>query len=75
MLIYGFNEACKNIADSYLMVGDDSMGVISFWTMTKGNLPHLSYILRNMDPLRTYFNTVACFVTGEFLLIESQRGK
>ena len=38
--MYGFNEACNNlnITISYLKVGDESMGVISFWTTVKGNL-------------------------------------
>ena len=43
----GFNEACKNIATSYLKVGDESMSKIRFRTTEKGNLPHLSYTFRN----------------------------
>ena len=49
LLFYGFNTACKNIAASFLNVGDDSMSAIRFQTTAKGNLPHLSYIFRNMD--------------------------
>ena len=44
LLKYVFREALNNIAASYLMVGDDSMSEISFWTTNKGNLPHLYYI-------------------------------
>ena len=65
--MYGFNDSCKNIASSYMKVGDESMSAIFFQTMAKGNLPHLSYIFRNMDPLGTEFNTVACYVKGNFL--------
>ena len=45
LLINGFNEACKNIAAIYLKVGYEYMGAIRFRKTTKGNLPHLSYIL------------------------------
>ena len=75
MLIDGFNIACKNIAASFLKVGDESMSAIRFRTTAEGNLPHLSYILRKMEPLGIEFKTVACYVTGELLLIEVQRGK
>ena len=51
MLIDGFNDACKNIADSYLRVGGESMIMIRFWTTAKGKLPHLPYIFRNPKPL------------------------
>ena len=51
LLIHGFNEACKNIAASYLKVEDESMGEIHFRTTVKGDLPHLSYILRKPEPL------------------------
>ena len=53
MLIDDFNEACKNIATSYLKIGDESMGDISFQTTVKGNLPHLYYILRKAEPMGT----------------------
>ena len=43
-LIDGFNAECKNIAASFLKVGDESMSAIRFRTTAKGNLPHLSYI-------------------------------
>ena len=51
MLIDGFNAACKNIASSYLEVGDEFMSVIRFWTTKKGNLPHLSYMFCKPEPL------------------------
>ena len=75
MFINGFNEACKNIAASSMKVGDESISAIHFWTETKGNLPHLSYIFHKPEQLGTEFNTVACFVTGSLILIEVKRGK
>ena len=74
MLISGFNEACKNISDSYLKVGDEYMSANRFRTTAKGNLPHLSYIFCNLDPLGTESNTVACSVAGALILVEVQRG-
>ena len=67
--------ACKNIAASFLKVGDESMSAIRPRTTAKGNLPHLSYILCRPEPLGTEFKTVACSVKGNLLLIEVQRGK
>ena len=75
LLFDGFNTACKNIAASFLKVGDESMSAIRFRTMAKGNLLHLSYILEKPDPLGTKFKTVACSVTEALLFIEVQRGK
>ena len=59
MLIDGLNEACSNISSSYIKVGDESMGAIRFCTTSKGDLPHLSYIIRNLEPLRVEFKMVA----------------
>ena len=75
MLIDGFNEECKNIAYSYLKVGDESMSEIRFQTTEKGKLPHLSYSFRKMKPLGEEFKTVTYSVTGYFILIEIWRGK
>ena len=74
MLIYGFNEACKNIASGFLKVGDESRSAICFRTKVEGNLTHLSYIYYNLEPLEKYFKTLACSVTGESLFIDIQRG-
>ena len=74
-LFDGFNIASKNIAASFLKVGDESMSAIRFRTTSKGNLPHLSYIFRKPEPLGTKFNTVACSVTWTLILIEVQRRK
>ena len=63
LLIDGFNEACKDIAANYMRIGDGYMSAISFQTTLNGDLPHLSYILRNMDPLKIYCKTVDCCVT------------
>ena len=68
-LFDGFNSASKNIAASFLKVGDEWMSAIRFWTTAKGNLPHLSYIFRKPEPLGTEFKTVACSVTGALLFI------
>ena len=67
--------ACKNIAASFMKVGDESMSEIRFRTTAKGSLLHLSYIFRKIEPLGTEFNTVACYVIGSFLFIEVHRGK
>ena len=75
LLFDGFNTACKNIAASFLKVGDESMSAIRFRTTAKGNLPHLSYIFRKPEPLGTKFKTVVCSVTGALLFIKVQRGK
>ena len=53
MLIYGFNEAYSNIAASYLKVRDESMSAMQFSTTSKEDLPHLSYIFCNPEPLVT----------------------
>ena len=73
MLINGFNEACKNIAASYLKVGDESTSEISFRMEAKGNLPHLSYIFLKPYPLGTEFNTVTCSVKGDLVFIKVKR--
>ena len=71
----GFNTACKNIAASFLKLGDESMSAIRFWTTVKGNLPHLSYMFRKLEPLGTELKTVVCSVTGALIFTEVQRGK
>ena len=58
-----------------MKVGDEFMSEIRFQTTAKGNLPHLSYILRKTEPLETEFKTVACSVTWELIFIEVQRGR
>ena len=57
--IDGFNEACSNIAASYLKVGDDSMSAIRFFTTSKEDLPHLYYIFYKPEPLGAEFKKVA----------------
>ena len=75
MLISGLNEACNNIAESYLKVGNESTGTIRFRTTAKGNLPHLSYILCKLEPLGKYLKKVNYYVTGELLFIKVHKGK
>ena len=67
--------ACNNIAASFMNFGDESMSAICFRTTVKGNLPQLSYIFRNPEPLGAEFKIVACYVTGYLLFVEFQRGK
>ena len=71
MLINGFNEACKNISDSYLKVGDESTSAIRFRTTAKGILHRLSYMLRKSEPLWTELKIVVFSVTGDLLFIEA----
>ena len=73
-LFDGFNTASKNIAASFLKVGDESMSTIRFRTTAKVNLTHLSYIFRKPEPLSTEFKTIAFSVAGALLFIEVQRG-
>ena len=72
LLIYGFNEASSNIASSYIKVRDDSMIAIRFFTTSKGDLPHLSYIFQNPEPIGTEFNTAAWSVTGALIFLDVQ---
>ena len=65
MLIDVLNTACKNIAASYMNVGDESMSEILFRTTEKGNLAQLSYIFRKPYPLGSDFKTFACSITGD----------
>ena len=58
-----------------MKVGDESTSAIRFWTMEKGELPHLFYIFRKPDPPGTEFMAAACYVTWALLLIEVHRGK
>ena len=46
-------KAFNNISVSYMKYEDSSMSVIRFWTTSKGNLPHLYYILYKTEPLGT----------------------
>ena len=69
MLIDGLNESCNILYNSYCKVGNYSMSEIRFWNTVNGDLPHLSYIFLNPEPLGTEFVTVACSVTGVFLFI------
>ena len=51
------------------------MSVIRFRTTLKGDLPHLSYIFRKLEPLGTEFNTFAWSITGALIFLGIQRGK
>ena len=51
LLIDVFKKSYKNIAASYLKVGDDSMSATHIQTTAKGNLPYLSYTFHNPKPL------------------------
>ena len=56
-------------------MSDELMSDIRFCTTPKGDLPHYSYIFRNLEPLDTDINNVACSMLGTMLHIEIQRGK
>ena len=75
MLIYGVNEARKNITYSYLKFDNVSMSAICFWTTAKWDLPQFPYTSRKEEPRVTEFKTVACSFAGNLILIEIQRGK
>ena len=75
LLIYGFNEACLDIAASYLKFEDESTNVIQFCTTSKGGLPQLYYIFRKQEMFGTDFKMVACSVTGELILLDIQQRK
>ena len=64
----------KYIASSFLKVRYDSMSAIRFCTTSKGDLPHLSYILCNPEPLGMELKTFACYVTGALIFLDIQRG-
>ena len=49
------------------------MSAIIFWEMAKGNLPHLPYIYRKLEPLGVEFKAIACYVTGYLLFVEVNR--
>ena len=52
-LVYGFNLVYKNIVFVCLKGVNESMFDIHLRTISKGVLPHLSYIFHNMEPLGT----------------------
>ena len=70
LLVQSYDKVFKKIAASYLKDGNYSIGAIHFWTIVKGDLPHLSYIFENTESLGTEFNNVACYVTGLLIFLE-----
>jgi hypothetical protein len=40
-----------------------------------GGWPHISYILRNPEPLGTEFKNTCCAITGVLMTLEIQRAK
>ena len=50
------------------------MSVIQFHTKLKGDLPQLSYIFRNPEPLGMEFKTVGCYITGSLIFVDIQQG-
>ena len=51
------------------------MSDIQFFTTSKGDLPHYSYIFRKPDPLGTEMKNVACSMLGTMLHLDIQRSK
>ena len=75
-LVNDFNEVvARNYSESNQKCFDESMSPWRPRTSKKGNLPHLSYIMRKPKPLGTEFKSVGCAATGVMLHLEIQRGK
>jgi hypothetical protein len=75
LLSVGFNDNRRQwIAASEVKVMDESMSAYRPQTSPKGNLPHLSFILRKPEPLGTELKTVACPATGVIIFAEIQEG-
>ena len=51
------------------------MSAIQFCTTLKGDLPQLSYIFRNPEPLGTEINNVDCSRLGNMLYLGIQKGE
>ena len=51
------------------------MSAMRFQKISKGNLPHLSYIFLNPELIETEFKTVDWSVIGSLILVEIQWGK
>ena len=69
LLVYGLNYACNKISVSYLKIDDESMSAICYQITSKGDLPHLSYILCKPEPLGAEINTMGFYDTRLFLLL------
>ena len=54
---------------------DESMSAIRFCTTPKGDLPHYSFIFRNMETLGTEMNNVARLRLGTMLHLDIQKGE
>ena len=54
---------------------DESLSAIHFCTTPKGDLPHYSYIFRNMEPLGKYIKKIYCSRLGNVLYLDIQKGK
>ena len=74
-LIDGFNGSRRQIDSGREKTVDESMSAIRFRTTPKGDLPHYSYIFRNLDPLRTKMKNVVCSRLGTMLRLDIQKGK
>ena len=75
LLIDVFNQACNNIAASYLKVCGESMSDICSRNTAKDNLLHLYNSFCNIEPLGMKFNTMNCSVTVYLIFIQKHRGK
>ena len=71
-----FAENCrKNILSSAIKTLDKSMSAFRPQTLAKGNLLHLSHILRKLEDLGTEFKNLACAQIYVMLCIKLCRGK
>ena len=74
-LIDGFNDSRRYISSGVGKTADESISAIQFFTTTKGDLTHYSYIFRKLEPLGIEMNNLACSRLGTMLHLEIQKGK
>ena len=74
-LIDSFNDLRRQIASGVGKTSDGLMSAIQFFTTPKGDLPHYSFIFRNMGPLGTEMKDLACSRFGTMLHLDIQKGK
>ena len=74
-LIDRFNESCRQISSGIGKTADESMSAIQFRNISKGYLPHYSYIFGKPEPLGTEMKNVACSRLGMMLHMDIQKEK
>ena len=74
-VIDGSNKFFRQIASGVGKTADESMSAIQFCTTPKVDLPHYSYIFRNLEQLGTETKNLVCSRLGEMLRLDIQQGK